>query len=182
MKTNDYSPRSPRLVEEETVIHIHDPSSHSDSMRLFQWWMELVETGDIERTFYPTAHPLGPFMALFNGASKTQLIYSTNSHDRIQLAVWGEPVAPGVLFFSLWANASIRHTKRGVQMVLDIYRQLFNIFHVLCGITKQERLLKTHVKLGYQIISKIPLLWGGVEDGWLMLLTKENFYTACGRE
>jgi hypothetical protein len=67
-------------------------------------------------------------------------------------------------------------------MVLDIYRQLFNIFHVLCGITKQERLLKTHVKLGYQIISKIPLLWGGVEDGWLMLLTKENFYTACGRE
>lgn len=169
-----------RLFPEETVVQLYEGNT-KDSMTLLSWWMELVESDELDKILFPSTHSLGSFMHYFQ-PSKVRLVYCPDENGKIELAFWGEPVAPGIIFLSLWARSSLRHTRRGVQMVLDIYRQIFDTFHVVCGVTKQERLLKVHAKLGYKVIAKVPKLWSGIEDAWLVILTKEDFYVACGRE
>ena len=169
-----------RLVEEETTIKLYE-GNHEDSILLFQWWMELVESGDMDLILFPATQPLGPFMSYFQ-TGKVRLVYSTDPSNRIQAAFWGEPIAPGIIFLSVWGRKSLRFTKQGVQILLDVYKQVFSLFHIIFGITKQERLLKVHKKLGYKIIGKLPQLWGGVEEGWLVMLTREDFFAACGKD
>lgn len=166
-----------RIVEEETVIRMYEGNSE-DSLILLNWWMELVKSGDLDKVLFPSSHPLGAFMGFFQ-PGKIRMVYVPDEANQIKLAAWGEVVANGVIFFSLWTRHDFRG-KHGLQATLDIYNEIFKVFTVVMGVTKQERLLGVHKKLGYTIVAKVPSLWGGVEDGWLMQLTKDNFLAATG--
>jgi hypothetical protein len=168
-----------RLVEEETVIKVYQADPH-DSMVLLHWYLELVNTGDIDKVLFPSNHSLGLFMQYFNDFSEVRLVYVPDDKGEIQFAAWGTQMSPGVIFFSIWCREKLRSTKEGAQIVLDIYNAVFSVYQVVLGITKQERLLKVHKKLGYEIIDKIPKGWAGTEDAWMVLLTKDSFLAATG--
>ena len=169
-----------RLVEEDTVIKVYE-GSQEDSMALLRWYNELLATGDLEKVLFPGTHILGEFMAYFH-SGKVRLVYIPDDAGAMKLVTWGEGLANGLIMFSLWMRPVFAHSRAGVQAAYDLYREIFEIFTVIQGITKQERLLKLHKKWGYEVVAKIPGIWAGVEDGWLVQLTKDNFYAACGRE
>lgn len=163
-----------RLVKEETQLQLYT-NTPADSIRLLRWWMELTETGDISKILFPSCQTLASFINLFQ-SGKCSLAYVLDPNDTIKFAVWGEQICQGVVFLSLWCKPSFRRTKAGVQTAIDAYTKVFEIYSLILGLTKQEALLKTHKKWGYEILSKIPKAWGGVEDAWLVMLKKENFF------
>lgn len=168
-----------RLVEEETVISIYQ-GNPEDSMILLHWYLELVNSGEIDKVLFPSTHSLGMFMHYFNNFSTIRLIYVLDDNNKIKFAAWGNAISSGIIFFSIWLKPSLRSAKEGAQIVLDVYNEVFKLFHIVQGITKQERLLKVHKKLGYKAVCKIPLGWDGVEDAWLVQMTKDDFLAACG--
>lgn len=168
-----------RLVEDETVIRIYQ-GNPEDSMTLLHWYLEIVASGEIDKILFPNTQSLGAFMAYFNDFGKVRMVYVPDDNNRIKFAAWGTAVSPGVIFLSIWLKPELRAAKEGAQITLDIYTELFKIFSVVQGITKQERLLKVHKKLGYKVIYKVPQGWDGAEDAWLVQMTKDDFLAACG--
>ncbi len=168
-----------RLIEEETVIRIYQ-GNPEDSMTLLHWYLELVNTGELDKVLFPFNHSLGMFMQYFNDFSKVRMVYVPDDNNKIKFAAWGTAVSPGVIFFSIWLKPELRSAKEGAQITLDIYNEIFKLFYVVQGITKQERLLKVHKKLGYKVVCKVPNGWAGIEDAWLVQMTKDDFLAACG--
>lgn len=165
-----------RIVEEKTDMKVFT-GTQEECIILLNWYQHLLDIGDLDKILFPSCYTIGSFMSFFC-SSKVKLVYVLDSNNQIQTAVWGEAITHGVIWFSLWVKSNIRHTRKGLQIVLDIYHEVFNHFYVIIGITKQEKILSTHKKFGYKIISKVPNLWGGIEDGWLVMLTKDDFLSA----
>jgi hypothetical protein len=165
-----------KLVE-ELPIYTYHPGNHEDSMRLLHWWMELASSGEILDLVFPDTTTLAPFMGMFQ-TGRCRLAFSLDENDRIQAAIWGEPIAPGIGFVSFWARKAMRHTKEGVAFTIKAYKLAFELLDAVQGVTKQDALLQVHKKLGYKVLGKFPKLWGGVEPAYLVMLTKEDFYSS----
>jgi hypothetical protein len=143
-----------------------------DDVRVLEWYKELLESGELFNLVFPSAYALGGFFTMLR---KSYFFYGLDEEDRIWFSSWFEPATRGVAFMSMWARREKRNTKKGVAQAYAMYKNAFKLLNVILGVTKQERLLKVHKRAGYEVVSKIPMLWGGVEDAWLVMLTKENF-------
>ena len=165
------------MAEDEPLkVYVGD---NDDSIRIFNWWVELVESGDIATTMFPSCYALAPFIQMFQSGS-CKLLYGIDDDNKIKIAMWGQPVAFGIAFAGLWVRKSFRG-KAGLALTLKLYQVVFQLMNVLFGITREDK-LKVHEKLGYKIFGKFPGLWEGKEEAWLVTLTKDDFYKSLGLE
>lgn len=146
--------------------------TQDEGLKLLVWYEELVSSGDIHNVLFPSSHSLGTFFGLFD---RNILFYGLDEKDKIWFAAWFSPFVGSSAFMSLWVRKDLRHSKIGSAYTYKVYESAFKIVKVLFGITKQERLLKVHERIGYNVLGKFPLLWDGVEDAWMVSLTKEGF-------
>jgi hypothetical protein len=148
---------------------IYDPNNVQHSLLVAQWWAIAQQDGDLDLMMMRNSHALGQFFKRFEPPNI--LVFDTDDLG-IWLAAWFTPMMTAA-FYSLW----IRPDRRGretVPYVLQTYEMGFKVWPVLLGVTKQERLLRNHERLGYRIVGPVSRVFDG-EDGWLVELTKESF-------
>jgi hypothetical protein len=100
------------------------------------------------------------------------LIYTVDG-EGVSVAAWFEPVISGTLM-GIWVEPKYRRSREVAQLVGKIYDAALSTYRVILGITKQERLLREHVKVGYEIVGGVPYLYDG-ETAWMVCLTREGF-------
>ena len=97
----------------------------------------------------------------------------------IEIAFWLEYYM-GTAMIGLWIHPEKRHSVGSVRKVLRMYKYIFDSgLRSVIGITKQPELLAEHERLGYTVLGMIPGIYGG-EDGWLVVLTAEDFLAKWG--
>lgn len=148
---------------------VYNRSTEHDLL-LARWWAILCETGELRTTFAKSIESLSSFYALFHPPSV--LLFFTDANG-IWLAAWFESVLSGA-FMGLWSRQDKRKSRSAFRAVLSIYRQALVTWPVLIGVTKQEKLIDQHQRLGYTLLGKIPCLFDG-EDAFVLVLTKQTF-------
>lgn len=146
--------------------------SHEDDMMLLHWYLRMHEDGELERVLMPDVNSLSKFYSLFQ--LPTQLLLDIDEQG-IVVAFWITPMLPTAAMLGLYVRPDKRHSAATYKSVLRMYAKAFDHVDVLFGVTKQEALLAAHEKLGYQVLTQLDKIWGGTEEGWLVMLRKEDF-------
>ena len=138
---------------------------------LAHWWGLLHASGELHTTFTKSIDSLSSFYTLFRPPAS--LVFYTDA-DGIWLAAWFEPVLSGA-FMGLWLRADKRRSRSAYRSILTLYREALTVWPVLIGVTRHERLLDQHRRLGYTLLGKIPLLFDD-EGAYILTLTKQTFH------
>ena len=164
MKTNKY-------LEEvkELGIKAYAGRPEEDNM-ILDWWSHLVTTTELDEIFSKSCYSLSKFYKLFQRPS--WLFYLADKGS-IKLAIWAEPTF-STAFVGMWVAPDSRHSKNVFRSIQLIYHILFTFFHCVMGVTKQEKLLTTHVKLGYNVVGKVDGLMDE-QPAWIVSLSKKSF-------
>jgi hypothetical protein len=152
-----------------------------EDISIFEWWREIAGTtdGDLYKMLPRSSWPLSCFYQLFR-PPKT-LLYAEDDKG-IWFAVWLERMESAGIF-SMWVAKRWRGTLKQYRITKLAYEGSFEMFPVLLGMTKQPDLLDEHKKVGYEVLGKVPGLFGGQEDAWIVMLTREAFERgALGKE
>lgn len=129
---------------------------------------------DLENLLAENARSLSGFFKLLSTPNTT---FYTTEDAYIESIHWAQPVYTSneAVFLSSWWLPSSRGTKRHALVMSTVYQILFSTgIQTILGVTKQEKLLKLHDKIGYVIHGPIPGLFDG-QLGWLMALTELGF-------
>lgn len=159
-----------RKEAKETGLRMYTPTPYNDLL-LVDWWRRLRDAGELDKVFTSSFETLSFFLRSFH--PPTSLFFTVEKDEHISLAVWVRP-AMGSAFFNLWINKEHRKSKSSYRALLLAYRIVFQCYDTVLGVTKQEKLLRIHVKAGYTVIGKLAKIWDG-EDAWLLQFTKEDF-------
>lgn len=151
----------------EVELAQYKPGIEQDCL-LTYWYVTMIATKELQLTF--TELSLSAFLQSFQPPH--HLIYA-QSAGRIWFAAWFDPVFDGALL-GVWGDKSKRRTKIGLGAFETAVEYGLARWPVLVGITRQEKLLDEHRRLGYTLMGKLPKLWGG-EDTWVLYLTRESF-------
>lgn len=166
------------LVErcERLDLRLYEGTEIED-IKLFKLWMMMKENGDLTRTFIPESYTPYRMMSVFQ--SPTTTLYALDSHGDICFLFWGTPSShfsgDRTVLCGLWVDASMRMSKRSLQLTSLVYELVFSQYPYCLGTTWQDDLLKPHADLGYTVAGFVPELYG-INDIYFVLLRKENFY------
>lgn len=151
-------------------IYEYEPGPTADLV-IARWWMRLVADDELSLV---SMRPAGLSAFYEQMAYPRRLVYIKRDED-IAYAGWVEPIG-GAAFMSYWMRSDVRGTRESPSATALIYRACFGIAgcSTFLGITKQERLLDIHRKLGYNILGVLPGLWMG-KDAILATLTRSDF-------
>ena len=116
------------------------------------------------------AHCLSGFLGLCMAPRIT--IVEMDQKGPCMLAI-AEPCFDGA-FLSYWCAPEWRQTKYVLTTFLNVLKLALEQFPCIVGITKQKRLIETHLRLGYTLGGELPKFWGG-ETAYILMLTRENF-------
>jgi hypothetical protein len=160
-----------KILDEVKELDIHGYCGlpQEDNM-ILDWWTELVTTHELDTIFSKSCYALSKFYALFQRPS---WLFYTYDEKGLKLAVWAEPML-STACVGVWVAPRCRKSKSVFRSMQLIYHSLFTIFANILGITKQENLLTTHIKLGYTVVGKVPNL---IDDmpAWIVTMSKESF-------
>lgn len=134
-------------------------SSLGEDILLLRWWMELTESGVINKLILPDARRLSEFMRVFS--QPTTLVYSLN-RSGIESAAWFSPLDSTSKHRVAYAGlySSLPKSKRfTLDFVYLTYSLAFEFYDALVGITWQPDLLDAHKKLGYNVVGCVPNLY-----------------------
>jgi len=137
-----------------------------------KWWAKMRADGDLPQMLGPHHQGLSGLYSLIS--SPKTMIYATDEDYNIWVAAWFEEVLNGA-FMGLWLAKEYRNKMTGLRGVLKCMETGLKAKPCLFGVTKQERILDEHRRLGYVILGKAPQLWADHTDAWLMMLTRESF-------
>ena len=144
---------------------------------LAQWYVQLVQDGDLGKLLGSSLWSLGAFLEHFRSCSF--LLYEADADGRWWYVSWLFPFMYGGTW-GVWFRAdyrsrglSARH-RVGMQHIRESLRQAFEIFPVLINTTKQPDVVAKTVKLGYTYLGEIPLLFDG-ESCHVLHLTRQRF-------
>jgi hypothetical protein len=152
-----------------TNLQTYKPGEQTDLL-LATWWAKLHSNGDLFNAFPVSLGNLSSFLLWFRPPNS--LIYTVDG-EGVSVAAWFEPVISGTLM-GIWVEPKYRRSREVAQLVGKIYDAALSTYRVILGITKQERLLREHVKVGYEIVGGVPYLYDG-ETAWMVCLTREGF-------
>ena len=141
-----------------------------EDMLLLNWWHEMNHSGDLTKVFFRSCLAIGTFFEVFK---RPNWLFYTEQDDSIKVAIWAEPMF-STACVGMWAAPAVRHAPSTFKTMQLVYYTLITIFDSILGITKQEKLLRQHEKLGYNIIGKVEGLFDG-DDAWLVHLTRKAF-------
>jgi hypothetical protein len=146
-----------------------------EGYRVGDWWDHLIQSGDMDRLMPKAEHSLDRFLANFR--PPTVLTYTLNWLGEFEIAAWvrAAPTSRKACYLSLWTRDGARVSKRSVRIISTIYEAAFTLFEVICGLTKQSRLLALHRNMGYEVLGPIPMLWDE-DSAYIVYLTKQRFF------
>lgn len=140
---------------------------------LLRLWMRLNETLEINQVFLPSSRRLPEFLARFQ--SPAVRAFTRNVKGEIDFIVWFTPFNTAVpsTIAGLWSDASIRGSRKLIEVISTIYTAAFTIWTNVFGITRNT-LIARHQKMGYNVVGIVP---GFFEDevGVHVHLTKTAF-------
>jgi hypothetical protein len=142
-----------------------------------QWWVQLTEIGDLEKTFGTGCGALSQFYKLLTEPDRL-FLYDIDDQG-IALAFLVSPIMGGA-FLTVWVAPRHRASPSMLATIEDAYGRIFTGYPVLLGVTRQERLLRVHQRWGYTILGKVPHIFDG-QDAWVVVLTKEAFEAGMAR-
>jgi hypothetical protein len=139
-----------------------------------EWWDSLFGTEEFSNLVASGSWSLSNIYVMFKPPN---MMAYTVADQQLESVHWAEPVSssPHAIYFSSWCAGKIRGTKHQVVLMCAVYETLFSMGKsVIIGITKQEKLLDLHRKLGYVILDPVPYLFDS-DPAWIMYLTRQNF-------
>lgn len=161
-------------TEEVQTLGIHGyTSTPEEDILILNWHSKIVTSKELSKVFSTSCYSISQFFRLFQRPN--WLFYTTNE-EGIDLAIWAEPML-ATACIGLWIapksreSFAIKPVFRSMQL---IYYMLFTMFNSIIGITKQEKLLAIHTRLGYTTIGKMENFLDN-EPCWLVHLTREAF-------
>jgi len=156
-------------------VTVYDQQNPEHGVLVAQWWARAYENGDLALMATKRSQSLSGFFKMID--APTILLFECDEQG-IWIAGWFEPTFDAA-FFSLWVRPDKR-SKDALPVLFTMYDMGFRVWPMIMGVTKQERLLRSHERLGYTVVGKIPKFFDG-EDAWLVTLTKEDFYSTNER-
>ena len=144
----------------------YEPGRDAD-LAVAAWWVKMERDGDLPALFAADYQTLGALYKLIRPPNAA--LFEVDATG-IWLAMWFEQVM-GTLFAGVWIARERRHTRPALRALLHGYGQALALVPAIMGVTKQERLLAPHRRLGYQVLGEVPGLWDG-ERAWIVMLTR----------
>lgn len=155
-------------------FHPYQPSVEADCV-LYEWWLRMLQLGELQQTFGASAAALSQFFAYFSGGGRF-LAYALQDDGRMGLAFLIVPMMQAS-FVTVWLCPEWRGTARGKIALEVAYEAALSQRPLLLGITRQERLLGIHARWGYRVFGRLPGVFDG-HDGWVVVLTEDAYYAA----
>ncbi|MCH7759809.1 hypothetical protein IIA15_00185 [candidate division TA06 bacterium] len=149
------------------MIEIYQGSSNQD-LFIAQWWAKIQTNGELKMTFSSNCYALSGFFSLFQ---KPNVLTFDVDQKGLWFAAWFEPVMSSA-FMGLWVDKRKRGTISSWKNFERVVSEGLSNFSSIMGVTKQEKLVAQHKKIGYTELGVIPGIFDG-EDGFILLLTKE---------
>lgn len=147
---------------------LYNRSFEHDALML-KWYQELLQTGDFDVTFMPSAKPLSRWLGIFRSC---QLVFDCDEAG-IWWAGWFEPTFGGAMY-AMWCRKDKRHTiANTAHTLLALESGLVN-WPVIFSLTIQPHLIEAQSRLGYNVVGEVPGLWEE-RSAWLLVLTRNNF-------
>ena len=149
----------------------HYTRTAPEDLILLKWWMEMVESGDLQLAFPLTTQPLGAFLSMFQ--SKCILI---TSGSPIWYAFWFEPAFNSrAAWVGNWCSPSKRGTRTQFDATWAMFSYVLAAFPNILAMTKQESLIDEMTKIGYSVLGKFPKMFDNINDAWVLAMTAESF-------
>lgn len=143
-----------------------------DDVLLAEWFRTLHSTGDWDKLFRTPQGGIGWFYTYFQRDVQLWLV-ENDAQNALIAAGWFEPLKNGGAFFSLWIHPTHRPSRTTFVAYGELLDYGIERTGFILGMTKQEKLLDAHRKMGYTIHGPIEGLWPG-ERVWLMTLNREQ--------
>lgn len=159
-------------------LQLYTPSAGLDFL-FTHLWMDLTETGDLEKIIIPDSRNLAAFLNVFQ--SPTITTFAVNAQKRIEFLFWARPASAAeneqTMICGTWSAKTLRGKPRQALLTGTIYEFLFANYGYCFGVTWQQDLLKIHAKLGYSVAGFCPSIYG-LDNVYLVLLQKDDFYNS----
>lgn len=137
-------------------MRLYDPAKHE--LLILYWYLELrKDPVEFENLF---CEPLRSLTSILIWAKNNVSIMFDADDDGIRFAAWCAPFLTGAEF-GAWARKSQRGTKAHLAFMNEAYDKALSQYPVLIGLTKQERLHRLHLRMGYEFVGKVPTLFDG---------------------
>ena len=160
----------PIPLDDELTMYTYERTTQEDLL-FYRWWARMSMDGDLEKVFLKNAHTPGAFMELMR--KQDVVLYALDSVGEVYVVAWIY-LFMSLPSVSLWVRSDCRKSRAAARLVSYIYSYVFKYVSTIIGITKQERLIKSHKHMGYDVVGKIPGLWDG-EDAWVVVLEKSKY-------
>lgn len=154
-------------------MQVYNGSTEHDLL-ILRWWTDSFNSGELELFTTDTAQTPYGFLKMFE---EPNILAFETDDSQIIMAAWVEPFMNGA-FYSLWIHPDHRRpVEPALAFINETYEAAFRVYPVLVGITKQQRLLDSHAKLGYNYVGHIPHVFGE-EGAHILYLTEEQWRNA----
>ena len=151
--------------------------TQSEDIMLLNLWLELTERREIEKIMTPEYLPLHKFLECFQEPKIT--FYAMDGKNRLSYLCWVSGASTykeeKTAFVSLWIRDTFRGTKRCIQIGSLTVELIFHHYDYILGTNWNIKKHKFFRHMGYDIIAKIPSLYG-LRDIYFILLAKSRFY------
>jgi hypothetical protein len=137
-------------------VRLYD--AQKDELLMLYWFLQLrADPVEFEQLF---AEQLRNLTTILGWAKNSVSIMIDVDDDGIRFAAWCAPYLSGAEF-GTWARKSARGTKAHLRFMNAAYDKALSQYPVLIGLTKQEKLHKLHLKMGYKLVGIVPSLFDG---------------------
>jgi hypothetical protein len=137
-------------------MKLYDPKKHE--WFLVYWYTELnKDETELNNLF---CKPLQSLTQILIWAKNSVNIMFENDDEGIRFAAWCAPEMSGAEF-GAWCRKSWRGTKAHLKFMDEAYERALSMYPVLIGRTKQEKLHRLHLRMGYEFVGVVPGLFDG---------------------
>ena len=156
-------------------MRLYVPGHDTDALVAI-WWETMAQDGDLDDLFFGASRTLSGLFRLIQPPGA--MLYEIDAKG-IWFAMWFEGMLSGAAA-GAWVRTERRRTKACLDAFLAAWEQALIAFPVILGVTRQEKLLREHTRLGYTVLGEVPELWEG-RSAWVVVLTRPAFVRTLAR-
>jgi hypothetical protein len=160
-------------------MDVYNAGVDTYDLLLAQWWANLRESGDMETTFFKSAHSLSGFLSFF---APPRILFLDHEEGVVVRAVWLDPIEDGA-FLGLWLHPRFRGRltlKENLGFVVAVHNAAFKRYRVLMALTSTQKVIDNALKLGYTYLGAVPFINGDNSTTHVMYVTPATFIDPIG--
>lgn len=153
----------------ENKLLEYKPDMQFDAI-LLQWYTDVVTSGAIKDLFNFRSRTLSGFYAALQPPIR---LFVQLDERGMWFAAIVTPIFAGAEL-DIWVREDKRKSKAWFESMFEALELCFTNYGTVIGLSTYEN-VATLERLGYTILGKIPNLWDGDRDLWVMYVTRESF-------